>query len=151
MPKIKPLVTTTAHTVEYREEILRALSQGSIFQPLMILYLTDSTSREEIKLASMNSLHSIIVYSAGFGILGAQEQDIHCAPNHLIPSMILFRLSTWLQTNIQDLPQRSSLWHKFYPVGATTNSQHGVTDIFGKYLPVLKEMARQEMPLLVSF
>lgn len=39
---------------------------------------------------------------------------------------------------------------KLYPAGATTNSQDGVTDVFGKCLPVLEEMARQEMPLLVS-
>ncbi|GJN17686.1 hypothetical protein PR202_gb04776 [Eleusine coracana subsp. coracana] len=38
---------------------------------------------------------------------------------------------------------------KLYPAGATTNSQHGVTDI-GKCLPVLEEMARQDMPLLVG-
>ena len=38
---------------------------------------------------------------------------------------------------------------KLYPAGATTNSQDGVTDI-GKCLPVLEEMVRQEMPLLVS-
>ncbi|PWZ31377.1 Dihydroorotase, mitochondrial [Zea mays] len=38
---------------------------------------------------------------------------------------------------------------KLYPAGATTNSQDGVTDIFGKCLPVLEEMVRQEMPLLV--
>ncbi|PUZ54815.1 hypothetical protein GQ55_5G161200 [Panicum hallii var. hallii] len=37
---------------------------------------------------------------------------------------------------------------KLYPAGATTNSQDGVTDI-GKCLPVLEEMVRQEMPLLV--
>ena len=39
---------------------------------------------------------------------------------------------------------------KLYPAGATTNSQDGVTDILGKCLPVLEEMVRQEMPLLVS-
>jgi dihydroorotase len=38
---------------------------------------------------------------------------------------------------------------KLYPAGATTNSQDGVTDV-EKCLPVLEEMARQEMPLLVS-
>ncbi|CAO1945968.1 unnamed protein product [Urochloa humidicola] len=37
---------------------------------------------------------------------------------------------------------------KLYPAGATTNSQDGVTDI-EKCLPVLEEMVRQEMPLLV--
>ncbi|WOK99305.1 dihydroorotase, mitochondrial [Canna indica] len=38
---------------------------------------------------------------------------------------------------------------KLYPAGATTNSQDGVTDIFGKCLPVLEEMAKHSMPLLV--
>ncbi|XP_062221151.1 dihydroorotase, mitochondrial-like isoform X1 [Phragmites australis] len=38
---------------------------------------------------------------------------------------------------------------KLYPARATTNSQDGVTDIFGKCLPVFEEMVRQEMPLLV--
>ncbi len=38
---------------------------------------------------------------------------------------------------------------KLYPAGATTNSQDGVTDLFGKCLPVLEEMVEQNMPLLV--
>ena len=40
---------------------------------------------------------------------------------------------------------------KLYPAGATTNSQDGVTDLFGKCLPVLEEMVEQNMPLLVLF
>ncbi|KAL7215955.1 hypothetical protein ACSBR1_027994 [Camellia fascicularis] len=36
-----------------------------------------------------------------------------------------------------------------YPAGATTNSQDGVTDLFGKCLPVLEEMVKHNMPLLV--
>lgn len=39
---------------------------------------------------------------------------------------------------------------KLYPAGATTNSQDGVTDLFGKCLPVLEEMVKQDMPLLVN-
>ncbi|KAG1367797.1 dihydroorotase, mitochondrial [Cocos nucifera] len=38
---------------------------------------------------------------------------------------------------------------KLYPAGATTNSQDGVTDVFGKCLAVLEEMVEQSMPLLV--
>lgn len=38
---------------------------------------------------------------------------------------------------------------KLYPAGATTNSQAGVTDLFGKCLPVLEEMVEQGLPLLV--
>jgi len=59
MPNLKPPVTTTARSVEYREEIMRALPPGSSFLPLMTLYLTDNTSPEEIKLASMKSLSAV--------------------------------------------------------------------------------------------
>ncbi|KAM7503444.1 hypothetical protein LguiB_002348 [Lonicera macranthoides] len=38
---------------------------------------------------------------------------------------------------------------KLYPAGATTNSQDGVNDLFGKCVPVLEEMIAQNMPLLV--
>lgn len=38
---------------------------------------------------------------------------------------------------------------KLYPAGSTTNSQDGVTDIFGKCFPVLEQMVEQNMPLLV--
>ena len=38
---------------------------------------------------------------------------------------------------------------KLYPAGATTNSQDGVTDLFGKCLPVLEEMVEHNLPLLV--
>lgn len=38
---------------------------------------------------------------------------------------------------------------KLYPAGATTHSQDGVTDIFGKCLPVLEQMIQHKMPLLV--
>jgi dihydroorotase len=39
---------------------------------------------------------------------------------------------------------------KLYPAGATRNSQVGVTDLFGKCMPVLEEMVEQGLPLLVS-
>ncbi|GLJ44651.1 hypothetical protein SUGI_0938530 [Cryptomeria japonica] len=38
---------------------------------------------------------------------------------------------------------------KLYPAGATTNSEDGVTDLFGKCMPVLKEMMECGLPLLV--
>lgn len=49
------------------------------------------------------------------------------------------------------LTGKSGIVHavKLYPAGATTNSQDGVTDLFGKCLPVLDEMVEQNMPLLV--
>ncbi|RDX64000.1 Dihydroorotase, mitochondrial [Mucuna pruriens] len=38
---------------------------------------------------------------------------------------------------------------KLYPAGATTNTQDGVTDVFGKCFSVLEEMVEQNIPLLV--
>ncbi|KAK7281746.1 hypothetical protein RIF29_09993 [Crotalaria pallida] len=98
MPNLKPPVTTTASAVSYRESILKAIPKDSNFNPLMTLYLTDMTSREEIKFAKKSG-H---VYGV-----------------------------------------------KLYPAGATTNSQDGVTDLFGKCFSVLEEMVEQDLPLLV--
>ncbi|KAF3665564.1 Dihydroorotase, mitochondrial [Capsicum annuum] len=97
MPNLKPPITTTAAAVAYREEILKSLPADSDFKPLMTLYLTDTTSPMEIKLAR--------------------------------ESQVVFGV-------------------KLYPAGATTNSQDGVTDLFGKCLPVLQEMVEHNMPLL---
>ncbi|KAL6579715.1 Dihydroorotate dehydrogenase (fumarate) [Orobanche minor] len=98
MPNLKPPVTTTAAAMAYHQSILKALPEHSDFTPLMTLYLTDTTSPNEIKLAR----ESGVVFAV-----------------------------------------------KLYPAGATTNSQDGVTDLFGKCLPVLEEMVQQNMPLLV--
>ncbi|CAM8985428.1 unnamed protein product [Rhodiola kirilowii] len=98
MPNLRPPVTTTAAAVAYRDSILKALPPSSNFDPLMTLYLTDSTSPDEIKLAKKSEVVRAV---------------------------------------------------KLYPAGATTNSQDGVTDLFKKCLPVLEEMAKQDIPLLV--
>ncbi|GMH11067.1 hypothetical protein Nepgr_012908 [Nepenthes gracilis] len=98
MPNLRPPISTTAAAMAYRESILKALPVDSGFSPLMTLYLTDTTSPSEIRLARKSG----VVYAA-----------------------------------------------KLYPAGATTNSQDGVTDLFGKCLPVLHEMVEQNMPLLV--
>src|SRR3954447_18530517 len=51
MPNLRPPVTTTALAAAYRARILAALPQGSAFEPLMTLYLTDETSPDEIRRA----------------------------------------------------------------------------------------------------
>ena len=43
MPNLKPPMTTTAALADYRARILAALPPGSVFEPLMTLYLTDRT------------------------------------------------------------------------------------------------------------
>jgi dihydroorotase len=52
MPNLEPPVTTTAAALEYRRRILSALPEGARFEPLMALYLTDSTPVEEVRRAA---------------------------------------------------------------------------------------------------
>ena len=50
MPNLVPPATTTELALAYRERIMAAQPQGD-FTPLMVLYLTDNTTPEEIKKA----------------------------------------------------------------------------------------------------
>jgi dihydroorotase len=66
MPNLKPPVVTVAQANAYRDRILKALPEGSTFEPLMTLYLTDNTSAEEIvKLAESQHVHAVKLYPAG--------------------------------------------------------------------------------------
>ena len=44
MPNLKPPVTSVAQAKAYRERILAAVPKAMAFEPLMTLYLTDSTA-----------------------------------------------------------------------------------------------------------
>ena len=96
MPNLTPPVIDAARAANYRAEIMAALPMGSEFEPLMVLYLTDNTTVENIKQAFHN------------GVVAA----------------------------------------KFYPAGATTNADSGVSDI-AKIYPALGAMQKHGMPLLV--
>ncbi len=56
MPNLNPPVTTVAMASAYRQRILAALPRGVSFEPLMTLYLTDSTSGEEIRNAKASGI-----------------------------------------------------------------------------------------------
>src|ERR1700730_2305498 len=51
MPNLTPPVTTTAAALAYRGRILAALPPGVQFEPLMTLYLTDTTPAAEVERA----------------------------------------------------------------------------------------------------
>lgn len=51
MPNLQPPITSTAAAIEYRQRILAALPDGLCFEPLMTLYLTDTTPAAEIRRA----------------------------------------------------------------------------------------------------
>lgn len=66
MPNLSPPVRTCAEALAYRERILAALPPQSDFEPLMTLYLTDSTSVEDIAAAGASPcIQGAKLYPAG--------------------------------------------------------------------------------------
>lgn len=66
MPNLRPPVTTTEMAQAYRQRILDALPTDSPFQPLLTLYLTDSTTPGEISRAKKSGeVFAIKLYPAG--------------------------------------------------------------------------------------
>ncbi|MDZ7622665.1 MAG: dihydroorotase [Candidatus Competibacteraceae bacterium] len=66
MPNLRPPVTTTEQALAYRARILEAVPQGTDFQPLMTLYLTDSTPPAEVARADASGyIHACKLYPAG--------------------------------------------------------------------------------------
>ncbi len=66
MPNLTPPITTTEQAEHYRRTILQATSEQPDFQPLMTLYLTDSTTPETIKQAVESQIISAVkLYPAG--------------------------------------------------------------------------------------
>ncbi len=66
MPNLRPPVTTTELAKSYYHRIISARPDGSRFEPLMTLYLTDKTSSNEIKLAAESGIiHAVKLYPAG--------------------------------------------------------------------------------------
>lgn len=65
MPNLVPPVTDVAAAEAYRERILAARPQGSDFEPLMTLYLTDATNADTVKAAvDSDYVHGIKLYPA---------------------------------------------------------------------------------------
>ncbi len=66
MPNLRPPITTTDAARAYRDRILAALPAGSGFEPLMTLYLTESTTPAEIARAKASGIvHGVKLYPAG--------------------------------------------------------------------------------------
>ncbi len=97
MPNLTPPVTRVEQAHAYRQRILDALPAGQNFEPLMTLYLTENTSKNDI-------------------IQASQSPWVHAV--------------------------------KYYPAGATTNSDSGVKH-FNNIYPILEVMQEQGLPLLV--
>jgi dihydroorotase len=97
MPNLSSPVKTVKQALAYRREVVGALPKSSDFNPLMTLYLTDNTTKQDI-------------------INASNEEHVYAV--------------------------------KFYPAGATTNSESGVTNLPNVY-PALEQMQKEGVPLLV--
>jgi len=65
MPNLRPPIVRVEQALAYRRRILEALPAGASFEPLMTLYLTDSTPPEEMRRARAAGIPAIKLYPAG--------------------------------------------------------------------------------------
>lgn len=66
MPNLKPPITTVALARAYRQRILAALPKNADFEPLMTLYLTETTTVADIAEARASGIvHAVKYYPAG--------------------------------------------------------------------------------------
>lgn len=65
MPNLTPPVTTATMITEYRQRILAARPRDSEFEPLMTLYLTDTTNAATIRAAKQAGAVAVKFYPAG--------------------------------------------------------------------------------------
>ena len=66
MPNLKPPISSTEMALAYRERILACIPEQYSFTPLMTLYLTENTDKDEIKRArECGHLYGAKLYPAG--------------------------------------------------------------------------------------
>jgi len=66
MPNLEPPVVTVEQALGYRQQIMDCLPEGSSFEPLMTIYLTDNTRPDEIRRLYENEyVHAVKYYPAG--------------------------------------------------------------------------------------
>ncbi|PSJ81104.1 dihydroorotase [Neisseria iguanae] len=65
MPNLKPPVVSVADALAYKQRILTALPEGSTFEPLMTLYLTDKSTPELVREAKAAGIVAFKLYPAG--------------------------------------------------------------------------------------
>lgn len=66
MPNLVPPVVTAADAEQYRQQIQQAIPSGSSFEPLMTLYLTETTQPDDVAQAAESGLvKAVKLYPAG--------------------------------------------------------------------------------------
>jgi dihydroorotase len=65
MPNLVPPIITAAQAISYRQRVRESIPSGKDFDPLMVLYLTDNTSAQDIKEARREGIVACKLYPAG--------------------------------------------------------------------------------------
>ncbi len=65
MPNLAPPIKTAQAALDYRQRILAAVPEGASFEPLMTLFLSNQTSREDIIAAKNAGVVAAKLYPAG--------------------------------------------------------------------------------------
>ncbi|AOV17297.1 dihydroorotase [Acidihalobacter aeolianus] len=65
MPNLVPPVKTVEQALAYKQRLLDARPEGSAFEPLMTLYLTDTLDADEIARAATAGVRAVKLYPAG--------------------------------------------------------------------------------------
>jgi dihydroorotase len=65
MPNLVPPVMNAAQALEYKARIVSHIPAGKPFEPLMVLYLTDNTTIDDIKAAKAAGIVACKLYPAG--------------------------------------------------------------------------------------
>ncbi|HWK85603.1 MAG TPA: dihydroorotase [Caldimonas sp.] len=65
MPNLRPPIVRVEQALAYRERIVAAVPAGTAFEPLMTLYLTDSTAPGEMRRAREAGIIAVKLYPAG--------------------------------------------------------------------------------------
>ncbi len=65
MPNLVPPVTTAEQALAYKSRIEAQIPEGHNFTPLMVLYLTDNTSADDIRTAKQAGMVACKLYPAG--------------------------------------------------------------------------------------
>jgi dihydroorotase len=84
MPNLKPPVTTVAAALAYRANIMATLPAGTAFKPYMCLYLTETTTADEVqRVANEPTIVGFKLYPAGATTnsdAGVRDLLANCAP-----------------------------------------------------------------------
>lgn len=96
MPNLRPPVVKAADALAYRERILQQRPEGSNFEPLMTLYLTDNTTPEVIaEAAATGVVKAVKLYPAGAttnsdsGVTDLGKLDAVCEALHEVGMPLL--------------------------------------------------------------